>query len=117
MKCPNCQHDIPEVFSLSPKQMTYLVGLAHGQEARALAERLGVASPEPSTAEFRSMQLTPRERQVSALIAQGCGTIEIADRLGMATQNVRNTLHRAYGKTGTRTRSALGAWATKEGLL
>ncbi len=49
--------------------------------------------------------LTPRERDVLRLIAQGYSNSEIAEELGLAYQTVRNYISRIYSKLGVRSRS------------
>lgn len=41
-------------------------------------------------------KLTDRERQIAALVAQGAHTPDIADRLGLSPQTVKNALTQTY---------------------
>ena len=52
----------------------------------------GVFHPEPdeSYAPPRQVHLTPRQQQVLVELAQGCSTHEIAGRLGISSETVRN---------------------------
>ena len=50
--------------------------------------------------------LTPRERQILALVAEGKTNAEIADELCIARGTVRRHLENAYGKLGVHTRTA-----------
>lgn len=49
--------------------------------------------------------LTPREHEVLALVADGLGDKEIADRLGTAVSTVKNHLANIYGKWRVRSRT------------
>jgi DNA-binding NarL/FixJ family response regulator len=52
-------------------------------------------------------QLTARQREIVKLIAAGLSDKEIAQRLGLETQSVKNTLQRIYRDTGTHSRVEL----------
>ncbi len=52
-------------------------------------------------------RLTPREMQIVALIVQGCKNKEIASRLGVTEQVVKNYLRSVYDKTGVSDRLEL----------
>ena len=51
-------------------------------------------------------QLTPREREVLGLVAEGLTNAEIAERLWVVPSTVAKHLERAYSKLGVRTRTA-----------
>ncbi|MEU1393623.1 MULTISPECIES: LuxR C-terminal-related transcriptional regulator [unclassified Nonomuraea] len=51
--------------------------------------------------------LTPRQREIAVLAAQGLTNREIADRLVVSIRTVANTLHAIYDKTGVNDRTAL----------
>jgi DNA-binding CsgD family transcriptional regulator len=46
----------------------------------------------------RIPRLTPRERELAALVAQGMDNAQIAARLGVADKTVRNALSALYAK-------------------
>ena len=52
-------------------------------------------------------RLTVREQQIVQLVAAGYSNAEIAARLGLRVQTVKNRLCDVYLKTGTRNRTAL----------
>lgn len=56
----------------------------------------------------RATELTPREQQLTGLIAQGLANKEIAERLNLSLHTVKNHVHSVLRKTGSRNRSALG---------
>ena len=61
--------------------------------------------------------LTPRERDVLALLAQGYDNSGIAKELELAEQTVRNYVSRLYEKTGLGSRVELVVWTLKHGLV
>ena len=64
-----------------------------------------------------AIQLTPRERDVIALVAQGCSTPEIGRRLYVSPTTVKTHLSSIYDKLGVSDRAAAVAQALKRGLL
>ena len=81
------------------------------------AARADSASRAPATAaEGEAAQLTVREQQVAALIAQGKTSKEIAEAL-VITERTADT-HAAHirDKLGLRSRAEIAAWATRQGL-
>src|SRR5262249_29882618 len=66
---------------------------------------------------FRSdsdQALTPREREVMALVAEGLSNKVIGRRLHLTEGTVKTHLHRIYGKVGVANRTALAAAAIGE---
>lgn len=55
--------------------------------------------------------LSPRERQIACLVAQGFYNKEIANMLGITIQTVKNHIKEAHRKTGTRGRTDLAIFA------
>ncbi|MGP3915185.1 response regulator transcription factor [Nonomuraea sp. 10N515B] len=53
--------------------------------------------------------LTPRQREIAVLAAQGLTNREIAERLVVSVRTVANTLYAIYDKTGVNDRTALTA--------
>jgi DNA-binding CsgD family transcriptional regulator len=49
--------------------------------------------------------LTPREREILVLLAQGCLYKEIAGQLGISPSTVRAHLHTIYGKLAVKSRT------------
>jgi DNA-binding NarL/FixJ family response regulator len=60
--------------------------------------------------------LEPRERQLVRLVVEGCSTDEIASRLTIRPQTVKNRLSRIYAKLGVATRVQLAVYALRNGL-
>jgi LuxR family maltose regulon positive regulatory protein len=61
-----------------------------------------------------STELSGREREVAVLVAEGLTNEEIAGRLFVASATVKNTLARAFDKTGTKSRAELAVYLAKK---
>jgi two-component system nitrate/nitrite response regulator NarL len=61
--------------------------------------------------------LTPREREVLQLIAEGMSAPEIGKRIHLSPTTVKTHLHTLYEKLGVRDRAAAVAEAMRRGLL
>lgn len=61
--------------------------------------------------------LTPREREVLALLAEGAGNREIAERLGVTEHTVKFHLGAIFGKLGASTRTEAVRRALKWGWV
>ena len=70
----------------------------------------------PPTARATAERLTPREREVLALLAEGCANREIAERLAVSIRTVERHLLNVYGKLPARGRTDAIAYAIREGL-
>jgi two-component system, NarL family, response regulator DevR len=71
-----------------------------------------------SAAAQRVTRLSPREREVLGLLADGYQGPEIAERLFLSLETVRTHVRNAVAKLGARTRvqaAAMVAWAREEG--
>jgi DNA-binding NarL/FixJ family response regulator len=62
-------------------------------------------------------QLTPREKEVLLLVAQGATNREVAERLVISEFTARNTVSNILGKLGLRTRSELVRWAFEHKVM
>ena len=65
------------------------------------------AAAAPTPAGELSVHLTSREREIVRAILDGCSNREIAERLGIREQSVRNALSVVYEKFHVRTRLQL----------
>jgi two-component system, NarL family, nitrate/nitrite response regulator NarL len=61
--------------------------------------------------------LSPRERAILELVAQGCSSREIGERLYLAPSTVKTYLHRVYQKLGVRGHTAAVVEALRRGLI
>ncbi len=59
---------------------------------------------------------TARERDILALVCQGSGDREIAEKLGLSRNTIRNRIAAIYGKTDVHHRGALVVWARERGF-
>jgi non-specific serine/threonine protein kinase len=100
---------------------------AHRAETRGLAmgldevlalidEVLTDARSVSSTEAAPTLNLTKRERQLVALVAEGLTDAEIAEKLFISVRTVRTHLDRIKGKTGVRRRAELTRLALQQGL-
>ncbi len=58
--------------------------------------------------------MTPRELEVVALVAQGLSNRQIAERLAVGEQTVKNHVSRAARKLGVRNRTAVALWVLEQ---
>ncbi|MFE7117611.1 helix-turn-helix transcriptional regulator, partial [Streptomyces sp. NPDC057654] len=70
-----------------------------------LAERIRPGSP----CDDVLSALTPREREISGLVADGLTNQAVAERLCLSTRTVESHVARVYRKTGVPSRAALAA--------
>ncbi|MFB9681675.1 response regulator transcription factor [Streptosporangium vulgare] len=104
----------------APDQIVHAIRAAAGGEAvfgSGVARRILAflsAAPEQHAESFA--QLTPREREVLALIAQGLGNHAIADRLRLNTKTISNHLSAIYTKLGVADRAEAITRARNAGL-
>ena len=83
----------------------------HAYLLRLLVPHLHIALLQALTCEREAQQataaesLTPRERQLLALLLSGKPNSEIATLLGRSEKTIRNQLHQLYGKLAVHTRS------------
>jgi DNA-binding NarL/FixJ family response regulator len=61
--------------------------------------------------------LSPREREVLSLLAQGCSNAAIADALGIGRRTAETHVAHILGKFGVASRTAALAYASRHGLL
>jgi len=69
-------------------------------------------TPTPPSADV----LSPRLRQVAALIAAGLTNQQIAGRLQLKTPTIRNYIEQIMERLGFRSRTQIGVWAVAFGL-
>lgn len=88
---------------------------AIGLDTVPAKDPLDKASP-PQRPMPRPVRLSPRERQIITFITDGCSNQEIAARLSLRIQTVKNHLSRIYRKLGVPNRVQLAAFGVSQGL-
>jgi DNA-binding NarL/FixJ family response regulator len=61
--------------------------------------------------------VTPRQREILRLIAEGQTSAEIAEELGLSVFTVKNYVERVLSRLGVYTRAGAVGLALREGLL
>ncbi|WKC46590.1 helix-turn-helix transcriptional regulator [Pseudomonas veronii] len=87
--------------------------------SQTLIEKLANAkgANRPNVPGITFTDLTTRERDVLGLICEGLADKEIASRLKLAPNTVRNHVATVYSKLGVHSRSAAIVWARERGLF
>jgi non-specific serine/threonine protein kinase len=80
----------------------------------AIAVASGVAPGDPARAQ--QIPLTPRERQVAALVASGRTNRQIGRVLGISEKTAEVHLHHVMSKLDVRSRAEVAAWAVAQQL-
>ena len=88
--------------------------LAPSVTRRLIAE---LAARRPAAPAASVAVITPREREVLVLVAQGLSNTEIADRLVLAEQTVKSHVSRVFTKLGVRDRAQAIVHAYESGLV
>ena len=96
---------VAEGARVLPPRMT---GTLFSQIARVAVQRGREAA-------LQAVQMTPREREVIALIADGMSNKEIAARLGIATDTVKSHVRNVMEKLALHTRLQIAAYAHRNG--
>jgi DNA-binding NarL/FixJ family response regulator len=84
---------------------------------RKLIERFILAGPAVPAAARELSELTPREREVLLLIAEGLANAEIAARLFLSEATVKTHVNRLLAKLGLRDRVQAVVLAYESGLI
>ena len=114
-------HDLPSVatahLELARTVPSRRRADAHLDEARRLATALGMAPLGAEVAGFAASRssstrgpLSPRETEIAALVADGAGNREIADRLRLSVRTVENHVRHVMLKTEQTSRTGVAAW-------
>src|SRR3954468_13973231 len=83
----------------------------------ALHGEIETGEGEPPAESSEGQVLSPREREVVALVARGRSGQEIADELGVSPETVRTHVDNAKAKLDARNRAQLVAMALGSGLI
>ena len=81
-------------------------------------EAPAMAAPQqvPPTRERERSPLSQREREIVALVAQGFKNKEMAEKMFISEQTVKNHLHNIFDKLGVSDRLELALYAIHKGL-
>jgi DNA-binding NarL/FixJ family response regulator len=71
----------------------------------------------PAAATPRPTRLTPREREVASLVAQGLPNREIAAALTISERTAENHVEHILTKLGFRSRAQVAVWAASRRLV
>jgi DNA-binding CsgD family transcriptional regulator len=82
--------------------------LTAATRARRLAQECGGAVSPALREAAQPIRLTPREREIISLVAQGLTNREVADKLTMSIRTVEGHLYRASQRFGVSSRAELG---------
>ena len=66
----------------------------------------------PSTYNEPTDELTPREQEVAALVAQGLTNRQVSTELGISERTAGNHVARILKKLGLRSRTQIAGWAS-----
>jgi DNA-binding CsgD family transcriptional regulator len=83
------------------------------ESLEALERRLGRRGAEPAGG---PVELTPREREVLALVAEGLTNAELAERLYISPRTAGVHVSNILAKLGMSSRTEAAAWAVRSGL-
>lgn len=101
---PNIFHDAVAVFMIRPINIMHALNrLAHGGPSKENDEAV--------------RRLTPRERQILKLLAEGRGTKELADILHISHITARNHIHSIFEKLDVHSRAEAVSFAHRNSLL
>ena len=94
-----------------------IVAVCRGESVLAPEIQGGVVNEIHRRSEEASAVLTPREREVMALTAEGYSAPEIGRRLHLSPTTIKTHLQSLYAKLGVSDRAAAVAEAMRRGLL
>jgi len=91
------------------KATWYLGRLRESAASRGLDLPSSISQP-PARTRDGSQGLTPREREVAALVARGLTNLQVAEELTLSERTVEGHVERILGKLGFRSRGQIAAW-------
>jgi DNA-binding CsgD family transcriptional regulator len=100
---PRMRREVWSIFEFNGRGIRRIRGYATEDEARAVTRH--------------GWTLTPREREVFALLAQGFTAMQIADQLVLSPLTVRTHIQNAKDRLGARTRMEALSLALKRGEI
>jgi len=94
-----------------------IAAVARGEIILPAEVTTGLAEAIQRTQRPSGPALTPREREVLSLLAEGCSAPQMARRLHLSTATIKTHLKTLYEKLGVNDRAAAVAEAMRRGLL
>jgi DNA-binding CsgD family transcriptional regulator len=94
-----------------------IVLVAEAEAADVVVSERVIATAAPATVAREGAALTPRERDVLRLVAQGLGNKEIAAELDLSAHTVKYHLASVLAKLGVRSRTEAVSRGIRTGLL
>ena len=88
-----------------------------GEHSTEAMPASGSGAPPPAVSPSSHCPLTPREREVAALIARGMSNRQIADALVLSRGTAANHVANILRKLDCANRAQVAAWAVRSGLL
>ncbi|GAB2472309.1 response regulator transcription factor [Xylanimonas ulmi] len=102
---------------LSPLATTALIGRFLGRASGTRSPATSHEDIPPLSAGPALQALTPREREITALVGRGLSNIDIARRLFISPATTKTHVNRAMMKTDSRDRAQLVVFAYENGLV
>jgi two-component system nitrate/nitrite response regulator NarL len=93
-----------------------VTGMTPNTQSQVAPQAGAVESLDRPAPAQRRVHFSPRERQIVRFIVEGCSNQEIANRMGLRLQTVKNHLSRVYRKVGVPNRVQLAVFAVGYGL-
>jgi DNA-binding NarL/FixJ family response regulator len=109
--------EIARAIHAAAAHQTLLDPVVQSQLLAAATAGAGAAAPAPVTPLTLPDDLTPREGEVLALIANGLSNQEIAKQLFVSEATVKSHINHVFAKIGARDRAQAVHYAYKHGLV
>jgi DNA-binding NarL/FixJ family response regulator len=94
----------------------YLLKDAEPEEIRS-AIQAGAPPPPRGAKDRRTVELTPRERDVLQLIVSGGSNKQVARKLGISEKTVKGHLTKLFQRIGVADRTQAALWAERNGIF
>ena len=107
----NTGADVYLVKPFEPEEFVAQVESSLRQASRLIQDRSGKIDIEPTIKIRRDVELTPTERKVVQLVAQGKANREIAQRMEVSQRTIESHVSNMLQKTGLHNRTELARWA------
>ncbi len=112
-----CGNELARGHSRSPPERDVVLRGEHFRLRCLRLDNEAVVIADPIAVTDKTEQLTPREREVLTLVAQGLSSPKIAERLGVSAATVRTHVEHARGRLGASTRAEAVLRAVDTGQL